>query len=451
MTFVYRVKDCILNFRKIPHKIRIPFIYGVFSILWVVITDRLTFYLAPNVASATWIGIAKGLLFVFVSILLIYILLEVDERQKASLETALNLVQDSFSTLFARNTQPMWINDPQTLQFITVNEAALQLFGYQREEFLALKLSVLFDPADYSRLQKAIENHGEGLRRTGPWKMITHTGKILDTVAVIVTIDFLGRQANMATIIDLSEQKNIEAALEKTTNERNDFEAFSYSISHDLRASLRAVDGYSQILRDEYSSRLDETGRGFLDKIHLAAQTMNHLIDNLLMLSGITHHPMHLEIVDLGQIARETAEQLQTQDPGRQVSFTLIPEAFTMADIELMRIMLYDLMENAWKYTSKKPAAHIVFDCQDRPDGERVFFVKDDGVGFDPSLTMNMFRPFERFHPATEFSGSGIGLSIVARIIERHHGKIWAEGQVNQGATFYFTLGGAAAAIAENI
>jgi len=430
-----------LRIPKLPRKIRVPLIYGLFSILWIFLSDRIVMSVAANIESVTLIAILKGTVFVLVSTLLIYVLLEADDRHQASLESQLSLIQDSFSTLFEKNPQPMWLNDPNSLEFITVNQAALQLFGYTRSEFLALTATQLCFPDEIPLLIKTTENHKEGLRRTGPWQMVTHDGKNIYAYIVMVDIDFSGRIENLATVMDISEQKIIEETLKKTTSERDDFEAFGYSVSHDLRASLRAVSGYNQILQEDYASFLDAQGRGYLDKMNQASQTMNKTIDNLLMLSGITHRNLQLKKVDLAAVAREVAEDLTKQDPQRKVEFILIPEVFAWADLDLLRIVLFQLLDNAWKYSSKKAKTQIEFGCTVSPDHGRIFFVKDNGAGFDPAIVEEMFKPFQRFHPAAEFDGSGVGLNIAARIIERHHGRIWAEGQPDVGATFYFTLG----------
>jgi PAS domain S-box-containing protein len=391
-----------VKFSKVPRQIRIPLIYGAFSILWIILSDRLTSHIAADVNSATWIGIIKGTAFVMVSTLLIYLLLQADERRQASLQTELKLVRDSFLTLFAKNPQPMWINDLETLQFITVNDAALQIFGYSREEFLKLCVDQLIDPEEIEGLSKSLSQHIEGLRRLGPWKMTTHAEKVLYAYMVIVDIEFAGRLAHMVTVMDISEQKIIEETLKKTASERDEFEAFSFSVSHDLRASLRAVNGYSQILQEDYRDKLDQTVLGYLEKIHQASQVMNQTIDNLLMLSGIAYRKVHFTRIDLSQIAREIAGQLQKQDPQRQVSFDILPQAFVVADAELLQILLFDLMENAWKYTSKKSSAHIQVGSQLQADGELVYFVKDDGVGYDQLSAASMFKPFQRFHSAAE-------------------------------------------------
>lgn len=428
-----------MRYRGLPRKFRVALVYCVFSILWIVVTDRVTSYIATDVNSATWIGIVKGIAFVVASTLLIYFLLRADERRQSSLQTEVKLLQDSFAVLFDKNPQPMWVNDPETLQFIAVNEATLQTFGYGREEFLSLYIDNLIDAAELDKLIKDYSQHQEGLRRLGPWKMSNRAGEALYAYIVMVDVEYSGRKANMSTLMDISEQKIMEETLKRTTTERDEFEAFGFSVSHDLRASLRAVDGYSRILQEEYRDTLDAVGYGYLEKIHQASLTMNQTIDNLLMLSGITHRKVHFEKIDLSQMAREIAAELQKDDTERQVSFEIAESMPVYADAELMHILLFDLLENAWKYTSKKPAAHIQFDMQTQEEST-VYFVKDDGAGFDPQKVTHMFQPFQRFHPATDFKGSGIGLSVVARIIDRHCGKVWAEGKVNEGATFYFTL-----------
>jgi len=426
---------------KLSRTIRIPLIYGIFSILWIVITDHLAYFEASSLASATTIAIAKGTLFVLLSTLLIYLLLKADERQQASLQTEVDLLQESFSFLFDDNPQPMWIDDPESLQLMAVNAAALQAFGYTREEFLSRCVNDLCVPEEYPLLHRTLVNRLEGLRRTGPWRLVGSDGKIFFAYVVSVNIDFSGHKSNLNTVIDISEQKQIEETLKQTTLERDDFEAFSFSVSHDLRAPLRAIDGYRQILLEEYGALLDARGRDYLEKLRLATHSMNQTIEDLLILSGITHRELKFEFVDLSQVARQIIDQLRNEDPQREVTFICIPEAPARADVGLIYITLYNLLENAWKYSSKKPAARIEFGCMINPANERVFFVKDNGAGFDASHAGQMFKPFERFHPATEFSGNGIGLSVVARIIERHKGKIWAEGTVGEGATFYFTLG----------
>ena len=426
---------------RLPRTLRIPLIYGLFSILWIVITDRLSSLIAPSVAVETKIAIAKGIVFVLLSTLLIYILLKADERHHASLKSELTLLEDSFSLLFDKNPQPMWVEDPQSMGLLAVNSQALELFGYSRDKFITLTLVDLADREEYPLLKKSLENRRDTLRKSGPWKLVTHAGKVFYAYILVVNMNFSGRPGNLIEVVDITEQKKIEETLKKTADERDEFEAFGFSVSHDLRAHLRAVSGYGQVLSDDYGAMLDEKGREYLKNIQDASQSMGKMLDDLLMLSKISRKNLDLEFVDLGQMAKKIDSQLKARNPTREVTFLCVAEAVALADASLMQIALFDLMDNAWKYTSKKTAARVEFGYLEETEGSRVFFLKDNGVGFDPDQAKGMFKPFERFHPETEFAGSGIGLSVAARIIERHKGKIWAEGQVGRGATFFFTLG----------
>ena len=430
-----------MKLKKPSRSIRIPIVYGVFSILWIILTDWLTLLLAPTIESATQVAIIKGSAFVLISTLLIYFLLKAEERYQASIQNELKTVQESFSQLFDRNPQPMWIDDPNTMFFLAVNKATCELYGYSCEEFLKLQVTDLCAKEELPLLIQTIQVSEETYHKTGPWKQVLRNGKTFYANIVVVTIDYAGSKANMITIIDISQQKMIEDALKKTEGERDDFEAFGYSVSHDLRAPLRAVTGYGQILIDDYGAGLDERARDYLGKMLLASQNMNQTIDNLLMLSRIKHDALHPEYIDLGEIASEIINDLKKRDPARNVEVKLIPEVLVKADANLMRVALTNLLENAWKYTSRQDKATIEFDCQVNSQKERVFYIRDNGAGFDITKTTKMFKPFQRFHTADQFSGSGIGLSIVARIIERHGGHIWGEGAVGRGATFYFTLG----------
>ena len=425
---------------RLSRTIRIPLIYCVFSVLWIVLSDRLTLKIADTMESATLIAIIKGTAFVITSTLLIYFFLRVDEKKQASLENELHVLQDSFSVLYEKNPQPMLIEDPDNLAVVATNEAAQKIFEYTKEEFQNIFMTNLVVPEESDLVKATIGKYFSGSRKTGPWRAVTRTGKVFYAYVMIIQIDYAGKIADLVTVIDITEQKEIESNLKKTETERDSFEAFGFSISHDLRSSLRAISGYSQILDEDYHKVLDQKGLDYLEKLRQASQSMNQMIDNLLMLTGITHRNLTLNFVNLSEVVRQISEQLLKQDPHRDAEFVIIPEVIARCDSDLIRIALFDLMENAWKYTSKKPSTRIEFGIQVNQNGERVFFIKDNGAGFDPKKIDNMFKPFQRFHPATEFKGSGVGLSVVSRIIERHNGSIWAEGAEEQGATFFFTL-----------
>ena len=206
-----------------------------------------------------------------------------------------------------------------------------------------------------------------------------------------------------------------------------------------MRSPLRAIDGFSQVLLEDYSESLDETGQDHLRRVRDAAQRMGRLIDDLLKLSRVTRSIFNKEKVDLTSIAQEIAERLQLQEPERKVEFEIQPGLRCMGDANLLEIMLENLMGNAWKYTGKEEAARIEFG-RTTIDKEPAFYVRDNGAGFDENYKDKMFKSFQRLHDDGEFKGSGIGLAIVSRIINRHNGRIWAESGEGKGATFYFTV-----------
>jgi signal transduction histidine kinase len=218
-----------------------------------------------------------------------------------------------------------------------------------------------------------------------------------------------------------------------------ELEAFCYSVSHDLRAPLRGIDGFSQALLEDYSKDLDETGRQHLERVRAAAQRMSALIDDLLQLSRITRTEIERQRVDLSEMARAVVQDLARLNKDRTVEFVIAPGLEAEADPRLMRTVLENLLGNAWKFTSRSPSARIEFG-RTQANGESAFFVRDNGAGFDSAYAGRLFGAFQRLHAATEFPGTGVGLASVQRIIHRHGGHLWAEGAVNQGATFFFTL-----------
>jgi light-regulated signal transduction histidine kinase (bacteriophytochrome) len=219
-----------------------------------------------------------------------------------------------------------------------------------------------------------------------------------------------------------------------------ELETFSYSVSHDLRAPLRSIDGFSQALIEDYKDQLNVTGQDYLKRIRLATQRMGHLIDDLLMLSRVTRSDIHLESVNLSHLATCICRDLQQLDSDRQGRFLIQPEVFALGDAHLLQVVLENLLNNAWKFTSKHPQATIEFGAIVQENEIPAYFVRDDGVGFDMAYANKLFGPFQRLHGMHEFPGNGIGLATVQRIVHRHGGRVWAEAAVEKGATFYFTL-----------
>lgn len=219
-----------------------------------------------------------------------------------------------------------------------------------------------------------------------------------------------------------------------------ELEAFSYSVSHDLRAPLRSIDGFSQALLEDYQEVLSETGQDYLRRIRSATQRMGQLIDDLLTLSRVTRSEMHIEPVDLSRLASRICTDLQQSQPSRQVEFVIQPGLVVQGDPHLLQVVLDNLLNNAWKFTANHARSRIEFGAMHQDNDTLAYFVRDDGVGFDMAYHSKLFGPFQRLHRLQDFPGNGIGLATVQRIIHRHGGNVWAEGAVEQGATFYFTL-----------
>jgi signal transduction histidine kinase len=250
-----------------------------------------------------------------------------------------------------------------------------------------------------------------------------------------IALDYAGLLAEQQALIEQLRQRTAEL---ETANK--ELEAFSYSVSHDLRTPLRGINGFSQALLEDYADQLDHTGRSYLQRVRAAAVNMGQLIDDLLGLAQITRSELHREPVDMSALAREVASALQQRDPERQVAFAIGERLAARGDRRLLRVLLENLIGNAWKFTSKRPRASIAFGAACH-DGTTVYFVRDDGDGFDMAYAHKLFGAFQRLHAMAEFEGTGIGLATVHRIVHRHGGRVWAEGAVGQGATFYFTLG----------
>jgi signal transduction histidine kinase len=251
------------------------------------------------------------------------------------------------------------------------------------------------------------------------------------------------QRANAQLHQEITDRQRAEEETHRANKEllaaNKELEAFSYSVSHDLRAPLRSIDGFSQALLEDHADQLDSSARDHLQRVRSAAQRMSTLIDDLLNLSRVTRTPLRREAVNLSALAASVADDLRQSDPLRRVSFLIEEGLAAEGDARLLRVAMENLLGNSWKYSSAHESARIEFGCQKR-DGRSVYFVRDDGAGFDPHHTGRLFGAFQRLHGASEFPGSGIGLATVQRIVRRHGGDVWAEGAVEQGATFYFTL-----------
>jgi light-regulated signal transduction histidine kinase (bacteriophytochrome) len=219
-----------------------------------------------------------------------------------------------------------------------------------------------------------------------------------------------------------------------------ELEAFSYSVSHDLRAPLRSITSFSQALLEDCGETLDEQGRDYLDRVVRGGHRMAELIEDMMILSRISRSEMQRAPVDLSATALEVANGLAQDQPHREVEVKVMPGLVTDGDPKLLRIMLENLLANAWKFTGPRRDPRIEFGELPGDHGERVFFVRDNGAGFDMEHAGRLFTPFQRLHSDADFPGSGVGLATVQRVVRRHGGKVWARGKVSEGATFFFTV-----------
>ncbi len=233
--------------------------------------------------------------------------------------------------------------------------------------------------------------------------------------------------------------QNLEQRAAELDAVNKELETFSYSVSHDLRAPLRHIDGFSRALQEDYGDRLDDEGREFLRRVRAASQRMAQLIDDMLMLSRVTRQEIRHEGVNLSALVEDIAADLRQADPERRADFVIAPALAVQGDYRLLRVVLENLLRNAWKFTSTRAHAIIEFGVTEH-GGKRAYFVRDNGVGFDMAYAGKLFGAFQRLHTESEFPGTGIGLATVQRIIRRHGGQAWAEGTPDQGATFYFTI-----------
>ena len=326
------------------------------------------------------------------------------------------------------------------------NQGAERLFGYTAQEVIGQPISLLLPPGRQGEEPAIIERLKRG-ERVESFETVRRRkdGRNIDTSVTISPIHDSRTNVIGASKVarDISDRKRAEEAVarakEATEAANRELEAFSYSVAHDLRAPLRGIDGFSQALLEEYAAKLDADGQRYLRRVRESAQHMAQLIESLLSLARITRGELRRDRVDLSNLARVTAERLTTSQPERSVDFLIGKELIAAGDSRLLAIVLENLLANAWKFTRNQPKACIEFGCTQQ-DGHSVFHVRDNGAGFDMAFASKLFGVFQRLHTAAEFEGTGIGLATVQRIVRRHAGRIWAEGTVNGGATFYFTL-----------
>ncbi len=384
------------------------------------------------------------------------------EEEKARAEELLRASEERFR-LMLRGVKDYAIVmlDPEG-NVVDWNEGAERIKGYSPQEIIGKHFALFYTSEDVmnkkpeyeleqANARESYEDEGIRVRKDG--------SKFFANVVITALKDEAGNLRGFSKLTrDITERKKAEDEVRKMNEElerrvldrttqlmaaNKELEAFCYSVSHDLRSPLRSIDGFSQALVEDFSGKLGTKGVDCLTRVRAASQRMAQLIDDLLKLSRVTRGEMRHERIDMSALALTVAAELKTSQPGREVEFAIEDGLFARGDSQLMRVVVENLLGNAWKFTSKREHARIEF-SETGPEGGQAFYVKDDGAGFDMAYKDKLFGPFQRLHSTTDFSGTGIGLATVQRIVARHGGRVWAEGEVEKGATFYFTMGHAA-------
>jgi PAS domain S-box-containing protein len=375
---------------------------------------------------------------------------DITERKQA--EDALKISETQYRRLFEAAKDGILLLDADTGLILDVNPFLVEMLGLPYKEFIGKNLwelgyfrDIVASKANFSELQQNSYIRYENL----PLRTVDGREMKVEFVSNLYKVDH--RKIIQCNVRDITKRKQAEEEVKKLNEitkrhaaelevANKELEAFAYSVSHDLRAPLRSMEGFSQALLEDCNDLLNDECKDYLKRIQNSAELMAQLIDDMLRLSRITRADMILDYVDLTEMAQVIAAKLKNNEPKRKVNFVINPGLTAYGDEKLLSIVLENLFENAIKFTGKMREANIDFGVTER-EGQKVYFVHDNGVGFDMAYANKLFKPFQRLHSLGEFPGTGIGLASVQRIIQRHGGQVWAEGKVGEGAIFYFTLG----------
>lgn len=335
-----------------------------------------------------------------------------------------------------------------TENILTWDDRMYELYGLNPTQFTGVydAWANVLHPDDRFMVERAIQQALAGEQDYEPEFRVVHpdgTIRFIKAYALVQRNDQGSPQRMIGINFDISDRKQAESQLLQTTAQlaasNRELEAFAYSVSHDLRSPLRAIDGFSKALLEDYGDQIGVEGQDYFDRIRRNVNRMGTLIDDLLRLSRVSRSEMRYDAVNLSALVQEQINELQISEPERQVTCVITPDIIVAADAALMRIVISNLIQNAWKFTSHHATAQIEFGVM-QIEGQPTYFVRDDGAGFDMAYTKMLFGVFQRLHNTHEFPGTGIGLATVQRVIHRHGGQVWAQGAIEQGTTVYFTL-----------
>ena len=372
-------------------------------------------------------------------------LLDITERKKLMrvAKDAREYAENIVSTV----REPLLVLDGE-LKIVSASRAFFQTYEVTPEE---TEGQLLYDLGnrqwDIPKLRELLEDVLPTTNSVDDYE-VEHDFEQIGQRTMLLNARGIFREGHRAKLIllaieDITERKRLGRLVDKhaadLTAVNKELEAFAYSVSHDLRAPLRGIDKFSQILLRDYADKLDDDGKSYLDRVSVGARRMSGLIDALLELSRLTRAEMCYGPVDLSALVSEIAGDLQSAEPQREVRIVTDDAIAVTGDATLLRVAMTNLLANAWKFTSHHEHATIEFGTR-MIKRERVYYLRDDGAGFDMKDSTKLFGAFQRLHETTEFPGTGVGLATVQRVIHRHGGRIWAEGEVEKGATFYFTL-----------
>jgi PAS domain S-box-containing protein len=378
-----------------------------------------------------------------------------DVSAHARAEAALRASERRFAQAFYDNPALMSITRLSDHKYLDVNDRWVRVVGVAREQAVGRTAQEIGFRHRHNAAELYRRLCADKSVRDIEFTADLPDGRVMHGLASASVIDVDGEPGVLWASLDLTRRLQAEAQvhhlnaeLERRVAERTaqlavanqELESFAYSVSHDLRAPLRSIDGFSKALLEDYAHALDDEGQDYLNRVRSASQRMGDLIDDLLNLSRVSRGELRPAPVDLSELARRLIDGFRTQHPDRGVDVVLEPKVCAVGDPNLLRVVMDNLLGNAWKYTSRMANARIEFGMTER-NGQRVYHVRDNGAGYDPAYADKLFKPFQRLHRPDEFEGHGIGLATVLRVVSRHGGRAWAHGQVDNGATFYFTLG----------